>query len=99
MPQGIFTANGCTAPSERGEINTLRSFVNAFTIRDMKSAREQREANTVEGSAIQLKTQLRHAWRADTRSERNYPWSRPCRAIMCTGLGTSLSFGSGQVPV
>ena len=83
----------------RGGINTLPFFVSVSTIGDMKTAREWKEANTVEGSTLQLETQLRHARRSVARRWRNYPWSQPSRAIMPTGLGISYAFGNGQVPV
>jgi hypothetical protein len=78
-----------------GGINMLPCFVGALTIRDMKTARQQKEANTVEGNKVQLETQL---WRA-ARSQCDNPWSRPSCAIMSIGLGISGAFGSGQVPV
>jgi hypothetical protein len=82
-----------------GGINTLLFFVGVPTIGDMKTARGWKEANTVEGSRLQLETQLRHAQRSVARCRRNYPWSQPSRAIMPTALGTSYAFGNRQVPV
>jgi hypothetical protein len=82
-----------------GGINALLFFVGVPTIEDMRTARERKEANTVEGSRPQLETQLRHARRPVARCSRNYPWSQPSRAIMPAVLGTSYAFGTGQVPV
>jgi hypothetical protein len=58
-------------------------------MKDMKAAREQKEANTVEANTGELEAQL---WR-------RYPCSLPSRAIMSTGLGISDAFGNGQVSV
>jgi hypothetical protein len=82
-----------------GGINTLLFFVGLPTIGDMNKAREWKEAKTVEGSTLQLETQLKHARRSVARCWRNYPWSQPSRAIMPTVLGISYAFGNGQVPV
>jgi hypothetical protein len=68
-------------------------------MRDMNTAREQREANTVEADTVQLMTRLRCAWRAEDRPQRNYLWSRPSRATMCAGPGISRAFGNERVPV
>jgi hypothetical protein len=58
-------------------------------MKDMDTAREQKEANTVEANTGQLEARL---WR-------HYPCSLPSRAIMTAGLGISDVFGTGQVPV
>ena len=73
----------------RGGINTLPSSVAAFTMKDMKTARGQKEANTVEANTGQL----------EIRPRCHYPCSLPSRAIMSTNLGISDAFGTGQVPV
>jgi hypothetical protein len=80
-------------------INTLLFFVDVLTVGDMKTAREWKEANTVEGNTLQLATRIRHARRSIARCWHNYPWSQPSRAIMPTALGISYAFGNGQVPV
>ena len=72
-----------------GEINTLRFFVDVPTMRNHRTARKQKEVNTVDGNTIR---------RAITRSGHDYPWSQPICAIMSTGLGISEAFGNGQVP-
>jgi hypothetical protein len=72
-----------------GGINTLPSLVASLTMKNMNTAREQKEANTVEANTDQLETWL---WR-------HYPCSLPSRAIMSTSLGISDAFGGGQVPV
>jgi hypothetical protein len=59
----------------------------------MNTAREQKEANTVEKSTVQLETRLQ------TVSWRNNPCSQPSRAIMPVGLGSARAFNSGLVPV
>jgi hypothetical protein len=58
-------------------------------MKDMRTAREQKEANTVEANTDQLETRL---WR-------HYPCSLPSRAMMSTSLGIWNAFGTGQVPV
>jgi hypothetical protein len=58
-------------------------------MKDMKTAREQKEASTVEANTGQRETRL---WC-------HYPCSLPSRAIMSTSLGISDAFGSGPVPV
>jgi hypothetical protein len=75
--------------SVSGGINTLPFLVAALTMKDMKTAREQKEASTVEANTGRLETRL---WR-------HYPCSLPSRAIVSTGLGISDAFGIGQVPV
>ncbi|HET9082356.1 MAG TPA: hypothetical protein VFO01_17815 [Trebonia sp.] len=69
----------------------------------MRTAREQKEANTVHENNGQdnLKpgTQRWHAQRASARIERDYPWSRPSHAAMSFRLGALYAMGSGQVPV
>jgi hypothetical protein len=54
-------------------------------MKNMNTARVQKEANTVEANTGQL-------WC-------HYLCSLPSRAIMSTGLGISDVFGTGQVPV
>jgi hypothetical protein len=54
-------------------------------MKDMNTARAQKEANTVEANTGQL-------WR-------HYLCSLQSRAIMPTGLGMLDAFGTGQVPV
>jgi hypothetical protein len=65
----------------------------------MKTAREWKEANTVEGSTLRLETQLKHAGRSVARCRRIYPWSQLIREIMPAALGISYAFDNGQVPV
>jgi hypothetical protein len=59
----------------------------------MNTAREQKEANTVEKIMVQLETRLR------TASWRNNPCPQPSRAIMPVGLGSPHAFNSELVPV
>ena len=73
----------------RGGINTLPSLVAAFIMKDMRTAREQKEASTVEAMTGQWKTRLRH----------DYPCSLPSRAVTSTRLDIWNAFGIGQVPV
>jgi hypothetical protein len=69
----------------------------------MRTAREQREANTVHTSKAQANLEPRlqpwHALQAIERIERNDPWSQPICAAMSFRLGISYAQGNGQVPV
>jgi hypothetical protein len=105
---------GCCAAAQRRltrrcirGIIVLRLFVGAPKVEDMRTAREQREANTVQQKPVQRnedqanlrrETWRAHAQRADLRIERDSLWSRPSCAAMSLRLGISYAFGSGQVP-
>jgi hypothetical protein len=84
-------------------INTLLWLVGVLTVKDMRTTREQKEANTVYTDKVQAnlkpETQRRFAQRAIARIERDYPWSRPSRVPMSCCLGISYATGTGRVPV
>ena len=87
----------------------LRRVVGVFIVKDMRTTREQKEANTVQSkhavpmnqAQINLKPgfQRSHGQRAAARIERDYLWSRPSCAAMSLCLGTSYAIGTGLVPV
>ena len=91
----------------------LRQVVGVFIVKDMRTAREQKEANTVQTNTAQTNTaQANKAqanllpWierstgqRSATRIERDYLWSRPSCSAMSLRLGASYAFSTGQVPV
>ena len=86
----------------------LRRVVGVFIVKDMRTAREQKEANTVQTNTVQTnkaqtkllpEIQRSHGQRSATRIERDYLWSRPSCSAMSLRLGTSYAFGTGQVPV
>jgi len=77
--------------------------VSVLIVKDMRTAREQKEANTVYTDKVQAnlkpETQRWLAQRAIARMERNHPWLRPSRVAMPFCLGTQYALGAGQVPV
>jgi hypothetical protein len=81
----------------------LLRLVAVHIVRDMRTTREQKEANTVHTDQVQAnlkpETQRRLAQRAVARIERDYPWLRPSCAVMPFRLGTSYARGTGRVPV
>lgn len=83
-------------------INRLPDLVATRMVVDMRTAREQREANTVlakHAMLDNLRQQQWHAQRAIIRIEDESPWSRPSCAIMSLCLGNIYAFGNGPVPV
>ena len=72
-------------------------------VKDMKTTREQKEANTVYSNKALAKlkpeTQRRHAQPSATRIDSNEPWSQPSCVAMSFRLGISHALGTGQVPV
>ena len=81
----------------------LRRVVGVFIVKDMRTTREQKEANTVQQNQAQthLKPgfQRSHGQWAAARIERGSLWSRPSCAAMSLRLGTSYAIGTGPVPV
>lgn len=87
----------------------LRRLVVARIVKDMRTARGQKEANTVltKNTGLEGKGQANpkpraqrwHGQRSATRIERDYLWSRPSCAAMSLGLGISFAVGTGPVPV
>ena len=86
----------------------LRRVVGVFIVKDMRTAREQKEANTVQTNTVQTnKAQANllpeigrsHGQRSAARIERDYLWSRPSCSAMSLRLGASYAFSTGQVPV
>ena len=82
----------------------LRRMVGVFMVKDMRTAREQKEANTVQANQAQTTNlkpgfQRSHGQRAATRIERDSLWSRPSCAAMSLRLGTSYAIGTELVPV
>jgi hypothetical protein len=86
----------------------LRQVVGVFIVKDMRTAREQKEANTVQTNTVQTnKAQANllpeigrsHGQRSAARIERDYLWSRPSCSAMSLRLGASYAFSTGQVPV
>ena len=82
----------------------LRRVVGVFIVKDMRTAREQKEANTVQTNTVQannLKPGFKrsHGQLAAARIERDYLWSRPSCPVMSLHLGTSYAIGTGLVPV
>lgn len=96
-------------PARNRGINVLRWIVGVFTVKDMRTAREQREANTVQSTKMQLdKVQITnlkpgfqrsHGQSAAAGIERDYLWSRPSCRAMSLRLGASYAIGTGLVPV
>ena len=69
---------------------------------DMRTAREQREADTVLAKRTMmenLKMQQGRKQRAIIRIERSFLWSRPADAVTCLHLSSSYSTDTGPVPV
>jgi hypothetical protein len=62
----------------------LLFFVGVLIVKDMRTTREQREANTVHADKFQANLK---------------PWSRPSRVAMSCCLGISYASGTGRVPV
>jgi hypothetical protein len=81
----------------------LRRVVGVFIVKDMRTTREQKEANTVRTNQAQTNLkpgfQRSHGQWAATRIERDYLWSRPSCTAMSLRLGTSYAIGTGLVPV
>jgi len=93
----------------------LRWIVGVFTVKDVRTAREQREANKVQSTKVQLNAkaqvnkvqitnlkpgfQRSHGQSAAAGIERDYLWSRPSCLAMSLRLGTSYAIGTGLVPV
>jgi hypothetical protein len=81
----------------------LRRVVGVFIVKDMRTAREQEEANTVRIKPVQanlpLEIQRSHGQRSAARIERDYLWSRPSCSAMSLRPGTSYAIGTGLVPV
>jgi hypothetical protein len=72
-------------------------------VKDMKTTREQKEANTVHTNKalakLKLETQRRHAQPSATRIDCNDPWSQPSCVATFFRQGISYVSGTGPVPV
>ena len=77
----------------------LRLVVGLFIVQDMRTAREQKGANTVRTTNLEPGFNRAHGQWAAARIQRDYLWSRPSCSVMSLRLGTSYAIGTGLVPV
>jgi hypothetical protein len=99
-PPDALTKCGCSADPG---INTLLRLAVVYMVKDMRTTREQKEANTVHANkgqaTLKLETPRWLVRPSAARIERNLLWSQPSHVAMSLRLGISYSFGTRQVPV